>query len=131
MLHFLRFLDAVTHESQLFDECVACCNVYMTRDTGTVNTIHSRLSHLAFHLRDLIIIIYLSFLLYQEAVTMTSQKRYISVTRGSVDRLLSVSSISQLFRLLQTINYVSPRTPSMLTVSLFSQVRFDLRFHLL
>ncbi len=41
VLHFLRFLDAVTHESQLFDECVACCNVYMTRDTGTVNTIHS------------------------------------------------------------------------------------------
>ncbi len=74
VLHFLRFLDAVTHESQLFDECVACCNVYMTRDTGTVNTIHSRLSHMAFHLRDLISIIYLSSLLYQEAVTMTPKK---------------------------------------------------------
>lgn len=33
------------------------------------------------------------------------------MARGSVDRLLSVSSISQLFHLLQTINYVSLYSP--------------------
>lgn len=48
LLHFLRFLDAVTHERQLFDECVACCDVYMTRDTGTVNTIHSIIPGVSF-----------------------------------------------------------------------------------
>lgn len=38
-------------------------------------------------------------------------KRYISEALGTVDRLPSVSSISQLFHLLQTINYVSLYSP--------------------
>ncbi len=30
------------------DECVACCDVYMIRDTGTVNTIHSIIPGVSF-----------------------------------------------------------------------------------
>ncbi len=61
------------------DECVACCDVYMIRDTGTVNTIHSIIPGVSFERPHQYF--FLSYLLYQEAVIMTPKKVHFGGTR--------------------------------------------------
>lgn len=135
VLHFLRFLDAVTHESQLqreFDECVACCDVYMIRDAGTVNTIHSIIPGVSFERPHQYH--FLKLFVVPRSSDDDSKKgtfRWHEAVLTDCSRFRQSHSCFIYCKRLIMYHCTVLRTPSMRTLSVFSQVPFHLRFHLL